>query len=302
MGRDYRAAGAKSMIAALIRFLSKEKPPRKFPLSDHDRIAHELRPCDVLLVEGRSRISAFIRWLTGSPWTHAALYIGRVYDIEDADIQRLVGLHHDGDPSERLVVESLLGHGTVVRPLEKYRQDHLRVCRPGRLAYQDGQQVIRYAASRLGVDYDVRQIFDLARLLFPWSILPRRWASSLFTERSGRRLSTICSTMIAEAFGYVQYPILPLVKSSEGDELQLFRRNPRLCTPSDFDYSPYFDIVKYSFVDFYHEEYHLLPWRGTGQLSEDELGLYVQPSAPDVDTVEKAIASAVETAGSGGKP
>ena len=284
------------MIAALLRYLTRQKPPRQFPLSDYERIAHELRPCDVVLVEGRSRVSAFIRWLTSSPWTHAALYIGRLHDIEDADIRELVSLHYDGEPSDRLVVESLLGQGTVVRSLAEYRQDHLRVCRPGRLAYQDGQQVIRYAASRLGLDYDVRQIFDLARLLAPLSILPRRWASSLFANPRGR-LRTICSTMIAEAFGYVQYPILPLVKATEGKEMQLFRRNPRLCTPSDFDYSPYFDIIKYSFVDFYHEEYHLLPWRGTGELSEDELGLYVQPGMPDVDGVEKAIASAVETKG-----
>ena len=69
--------------------------------------------------------------------------------------------------------------------------------------------------------------------------------------------------MIAEAFGHIQFPILPLVKRIEGDRVQLFRRNPKLCVPSDFDYSPYFDIIKYPFLDFHHyAEQRLLPWRG----------------------------------------
>ena len=55
--------------------------------------------------------------------------------------------------------------------------------------------------------------------------------------------------MIAEAFATVQFPILPLVQRDEGDHMQLFRRNPKLCTPSDFDYSPYFEIIKYPFLD-----------------------------------------------------
>ncbi|MGI9323566.1 MAG: YiiX/YebB-like N1pC/P60 family cysteine hydrolase, partial [Pseudomonadales bacterium] len=271
------------------------------PLSDFGRISHELKPCDVLLVEGRSRISDLIRWLTNSPWTHAALYLGRLYDIEDEELRALVQSHYDGDPSDRLVIESQLGQGTIVTPLDAYKADHLRICRPVRLSFEDGQRVIRYAASRLGVDYDVRQIFDLARFLVPWSVLPRRWASTLFIKRSrgrflgvrSRRMKTVCSTMIAEAFGYVQFPILPLVKRTENNKMRLFRRNPRLCTPSDFDYSPYFEIIKYSFVDFYHEDYHLLPWHGPGELSPDEMGMYVQPDELDAGEVDEAIASAV---------
>ena len=51
--------------------------------SDFERLRYELRPCDVILVEGYSRVSRVIRWITNSPWTHAALYIGRLHDIED---------------------------------------------------------------------------------------------------------------------------------------------------------------------------------------------------------------------------
>ena len=100
--------------------------------------------------------------------------------------------------------------------------------------------------------------------------------------------------MIAEAFAYVQFPILPLVKHTEDEEVQLFRRNPKLCTPSDFDYSPYFEVIKYPFVDFYHEEYHLLPWKGTGMLSKEEADLYFESEHPDVEQVEIAIAEAIK--------
>ena len=68
--------------------------------------------------------------------------------------------------------------------------------------------------------------------------------------------------MIAEAFASIQYPILPLVKRSENHEVKIYRRNPKLCTPSDFDYSPYFDIIKYPFMNFAQSQphYRLLPW------------------------------------------
>ena len=74
--------------------------------------------------------------------------------------------HYDGDAGDQLLVESLLGYGTIVRPLEVYRHDHLRICRPSGITHPDAQHVVRYAVSRLGVDYDVRQIFDLARFFF----------------------------------------------------------------------------------------------------------------------------------------
>jgi hypothetical protein len=82
--------------------------------------------------------------------------------------------------------------------------------------------------------------------------------------------------MIAEAFGSIQFPILPLVKRIENDRVQLFRRNPKLCVPRDFDYSPYFDIIKYPFLDFEHEaDQRLLPWRGPISLTREERDFYL---------------------------
>jgi len=280
----------------LIAWLNKEQTPRNYPLSDYERICYELKPCDVILIEGRSRVSNVIRWITQSPWTHAALYIGRVHDIEDPELSEIVSNHYDGDPADRLVIESLLGRGTLVSNLQVYDKEHLRLCRPSRLSLKDSKQAIRYAISRLGLDYDVRQIFDLARFLLPWFILPRKWRSTLFESNPGESTKTVCSTMIAESFAFVQFPILPLVKESGNDNMQLFRRNPKLCTPSDFDYSPYFEIIKYPFIDFRHDQdYHLLPWEGSSELSDEETKLYINPDSKlDPQAVDQSIMEAVE--------
>jgi hypothetical protein len=69
--------------------------------------------------------------------------------------------------------------------------------------------------------------------------------------------------MIAEAFDFVQFPILPLIKVDDEQNIQLFRRNPKLCVPSDFDYSPYFEIIKYPYLEYQNQlDYRLLPWNG----------------------------------------
>ena len=245
----------------LSRWLQRRRPPRIIPLSDFDRIRHELKPSDVLLVEGRSRISDVIKVVTQSPWSHATLYIGRLHDIENEESRAALSRRSAFPPSTQLVIESQLGAGTLVRALTEYADDHVRICRPVGLSAEDAQTISTHAINSLGLNYDIRQIFDLARFLFPWGILPRRWRSSLFRTRAGSETRTVCSTMIAEAFAAVEFPILPLVQRSEQDRIRLYRRNPKLCTPSDFDYSPYFEIIKYPFYDFADTpSYKLLPW------------------------------------------
>ena len=245
----------------LSRWLQRRRPPRIIPLSDFDRIRHELKPGDVLLVEGRSRISDVIKVVTQSPWSHATLYIGRLHDIENEESRAALSRRSAFPPSTQLVIESQLGAGTLVCALTEYADDHVRICRPVGLSAEDAQTISTHAINSLGLNYDIRQIFDLARFLFPWGILPRRWRSSLFRTRAGSETRTVCSTMIAEAFAAVEFPILPLVQRSEQDRIRLYRRNPKLCTPSDFDYSPYFEIIKYPFYDFADTpSYKLLPW------------------------------------------
>ncbi len=249
----------------LAEWLNHEYEIHDVPLCDFDRLAFEARPCDVLLVEGRSRVSQVIKTITQSIWTHSAIYVGRLHDIDDPVLRELVESHYEGDPHAQLLIEPILGRGTIVTPLEAYRGEHLRICRPKGLSRLDTQAVIKHVVQHLGVEYDFRQMLDLARFLFPYGILPRRWRSTLFEHNAGIPTKTVCSSMIASAFNDVDYPILPVIHQEENGRYRLYKRNTRLYKPSDFDTSPYFDIVKYPFMGFDNlAAYRQLPWSDHG--------------------------------------
>lgn len=265
----------------LTKSLMKEEPPapHSTPLYDFDRLCYELRPGDVLLNEGRSQVSEVIKLVTQSPWTHSCLYIGRLYDIENPIIRARVQANYTGDPNDQLIIEALLGEGTIVSPLIKYQDEHIRICRPKSLSPHDAQQVITYAVKQVGLDYDVRHILDLLRFMFPYSFLPRRWRSSLFAKNPGKQTRTVCSTMMAEAFHAVKFPILPFAEKTLDGKIHLFQRNPRLYTPKDFDYSPYFDIIKYPFFGLDDISiYKRLPWENEEVYCNDLNDCYVKAS------------------------
>ncbi len=252
------------------KWLNRESEPPMFSQCDFERLRYGLRPGDVLLIEGRTRVSEVIKQITQSRWTHAALYIGRIHDIEDEQVKQKIALFGDFEPSEQLIIEGLLGKGTILNKLSEYSKDNIRVCRPSALAYADAYTVIKYAIQHLGTPYNVRQLIDLARLLLPWGIIPRRWRSSLFTHHAGEPTRTVCSSMIAEAFSSVDYPILPSFKKVGKDRVELIKRNTKLYTPADFDYSPFFKIIKFPFggkQDNAH--YRELPWNQDGLMTDD---------------------------------
>lgn len=263
--------GIRGWLARTITvWLTAEKPADQAPLCDFERIRYELRPGDVLLVEGRTRISEVIKNITQSPWTHSALYLGRIGDIDDLRVRERIATCFGGDPNAQLVIEALLGRGTVISLLDKYRHDHLRICRPAGLSRRDAQTVIAYTVNHLGCEYDVRQLLDLARFLFPYGVVPRRWRSTLFEHNAGFPTRTVCSSMIAAAFNHVHFPVLPVMRRLENGELRLYKRNARLYTPRDFDYSPYFEIIKFPFLDIEDRAlYRNLPWDREGQICND---------------------------------
>lgn len=266
------------------RWLNRERPPADSLLCDFDRLSYEIRPADIVLVEGRTRVGDVIKVITQSRWSHAAIYIGRLYDIDNPDLREQVLRHYQGDPNDQLVVEALLGEGTVVRPLSSYTEDNLRMCRPKGLSRADAQGVIEYVIERLGTEYDLRQILDLARFLLPYGLLPRRWRSSLFEHSCGNQTRTVCSTMIAEAFGSVRFPVLPFLQRGAGVDTKLIKRNPKLFTPSDFDYSPYFEIIKYPMfgvddIGLYRQ----LPWGADDVVCNDALA--------DCDRIDTGLAA-----------
>jgi len=266
--------------------------------SDFDRLRFEVKPCDVVLVEGRSRISSIIKTITVSNWTHAALYVGRLHDIEDPQTRDILARHWNGDPGEQLVIEALLGDGTIVAPLSKYRGHHLRICRPAGISRRDAFAVILHAAERLGLNYDIRQVLDLARFMFPWSILPRKWRSSLFVHNAGAPTHNVCSSMIARAFHSVHFPVLPLLAHGADGSVKLYQRNFKLFTPKDFDTSPYFNIIKYPMFAFDElAVYRNLPWDQDGAVFDqlrERFDVVVEGCLPDPEVMDE-IRDADET-------
>ena len=226
----------------LAQRLSREAPGEApFVPSDPASLRRAMRPADVLLVASGSMLSTAIKYLSQSTWSHAALYVGDV----------LEGTVGGGEPHQ--LIEVVLGEGCISAPLSKYERFHTRICRPIALTDADRDEVIRFMVSRLGTQYDMRNIVDLARYLLPTPPVPTRWRRRMIALGSGEPTRAICSTMIAEAFGRVRYPILPRIErvvAKKRGMSQLSRReilhirHHSLYAPADFDLSPYFKIIK----------------------------------------------------------
>jgi Permuted papain-like amidase enzyme, YaeF/YiiX, C92 family len=217
-------------------------------------LAAALRPGDVLLVEGNTRVSVAIKYLTQSTWSHATLYIG------DA-----LGPAAPGE-EPKVLIEADIVEGVRAVPLSMYAKMHTRICRPVGMSPEDLRKVIDYVISRTGHRYDMKNVWDLARYLLPTPPVPVRWRRRMIGLGSGDPTRAICSTLIAQAFQSVGYPILPdVVMEKTGDPacLDCYRETLRirhysLYTPRDFDISSYFEIVKPTLTSGF--DYRKLTW------------------------------------------
>ncbi len=202
-------------------------------------MASTLLPGDVLLIEGSSRVSVAIKYLTQSTWSHAALYL-------DAEARQKTG--HDLP----MLIEADMQEGVRLVPLTKYEHVHTPICRPLGLAPDDVQRLIADALTHVGQTYDLRNLFDLARYLLPTPPVPTHWRRRMIALGSGEPTKAICSSLIATLFQNIRYPILPDIEyipeeHPGGDACCaeiLHIRNSSLYAPRDFDISPYFQIIK----------------------------------------------------------
>src|ERR1700757_1030345 len=204
-----------------------------FTQNDSKALRDTLRRGDVLLVEGKSHISGGIKYLTQSTWSHSALYVGP-----------MAGAETHGEP--HVLIEANIDEGVVSAPLSKYLHCQTRICRPVGLSEADCEKVCRYASERIGFGYDFKNVVDLMRYLFPWP-MTQRWRRRTIALGSGDANRIICSSLIAQAFDAVRYPILPeitQVDSPTGRREVAEIRHPSLYAPRDFDISPYFAVVK----------------------------------------------------------
>lgn len=239
----------------LASYLSRPDP-RYQPLatSDPQALAAAIEPGDVLLVEGNTRFSTAIKYLSQSTWSHAALYVGDAVGPEASGTTR------------QWLVEADVVDGVVAVPLEKYAGMHTRICRPVGIGAEDRARIVQFALDRIGLRYDLKNIFDLVRYLLPQPPVPVRWRRRMLALGSGDPTRAICSTLIAQAFQSVRYPILPSVtrKPAARDDCNdcydeiLHIRHHSLFVPRDFDISPYFEIVKPTLVGGF--DYKSIVW------------------------------------------
>src|SRR6056297_188613 len=213
-----------------------------------------LKAGDILLVDGSSRLSSAIKYITQSTWSHAALFIGKP-EIRSGK--------SSGDPE---LIEADLKEGVQAVPLRKYCQLHTRICRPVGLSDDEIQEVIRFMIDKIGYKYDLKNIIDLARYLIQHPPIPKNKRRRLLALGSGDPTKAICSSLIAQAYQLVEYPILPVIDVDETDskavkksqEEILHIRHHSLFAPRDFDVSPYFKIIKPSIRKGF--DHHDLTW------------------------------------------
>ena len=144
--------------------------------SDQQTLLRCLQTGDVLLIEGNQKLSAGIKYLTQSTWSHAAIYIGdALVKTNDASNDQYPGR----------LIEVNLGDGCVAVPLAKYETYNTRICRAIGLSEKERQEIVDYMIANLGIKYDVRNIFDLVRYLIPTPPVPVRWRRRLLSLGSG---------------------------------------------------------------------------------------------------------------------
>lgn len=205
--------------------------------SDPQTLRRTLEPGDILLIEGNQRISATIKYLTQSTWSHAALCVGD---------------YPGGPGAGPHFIEADALAGVHMVSCDAFADLHVRICRAVGLDTAEIDAICGFAIARLGHDYDLRNVFDLARYLFPTPPVPAGWRRRMIALGSGEPTKAICSSLIAQAFQSVRYPILPIITREMVDDRDcrdcirdiLHIRHHSLFVPRDFDVSPYFEVIK----------------------------------------------------------
>ena len=256
----------------MAHFLAKpHKNDELFSTSNPQLLQRTLRKGDILLIEGTSRFSTSIKFFTQSTWSHATLYIGDHLGQKDGE-------------EYLCLLEVDIEEGVRVVPLSMYHEQHSRICRPIGLSESEINDVIQFAVSRIGNSYDLKNIFDLARFLIPTPPIPTRWRRRAFSLGSGDPTRAICSSLIAQAFQSINYPILPDISYENPRDSRRIdnyrkmhrRRDPSLFAPRDFDVSPYFEVIKPIVQNGFN--HHNLHW------DENIIDL---PSSNEIEVIEE---------------
>ena len=176
----------------LAKFLTKERIYKDaYYRVSIENIKSSVKPGDVVLVEGQSRASSAIQFITGSNWSHAAVFIGKAKSFNHC------------------LIEVKAVEGCKYTDVNAYRHHNLRICRPIFLNDKKRAIIIKHLKKKIGSKYDLRNIFDLIRYVYPNPPVPKKFRRNLIGIGAGNPTKAICSSLIADAFKEVDHPILP---------------------------------------------------------------------------------------------
>ncbi len=253
--------------------------------NDLEALHRHAAPGDVIVVEGDQRISAVIRYLTQSSWSHAALYVGDELLHRDEEL-RAESLACFGSDAHHMIIEALLD-GVVASPISKYQHLNMRICRPHGLKPHDLKKLMDEALRSLGWRYDLRNILDLLRHLLP-PVTPSRFRREAPWLGSAVPTEVICSSHLGHLFRGVGFPVLPDIEPLDESErlpmgqtprglrrlftrrnaapypVRFRERHPSLLTPRDFDLSPWFEVIKFNTIADAGFDYDRILWADAG--------------------------------------
>jgi hypothetical protein len=236
-----------------------ETPARHYRqriFNNMDRFYQCIRPGDVLLVEGRSKISRIIGLFSKSHWTHVALYVGDRLIQKDVPDRNRYRQHYGGEAS-RMIVEAFSGLGVIAAPAVKYHDHNIRICRPYGISPGDRRRVVDDVSAQLGKHYDDQNILDIALMLLPSPVNPVKRKGNQTCLGACTDFEVICSGMIARSFQRVGYPIVPAfaptghrgpAHSESPYGARLIMRHFSQILPRDFDLSPNFEVIKFNII------------------------------------------------------
>src|SRR5258708_14091554 len=138
------------MGGRLATYLAQPIRGAQTEIASLEQLAAALKPGDVLLVEGNTRVSVAIKYLTQSTWSHAMFYIG------DA-----LGSPAPGE-APKVLVEADILYGIRAVPLSDVSGMNTRICRPVGLSKEDLQPVLWFTVSPIGRAHKPLKMFLLA--------------------------------------------------------------------------------------------------------------------------------------------
>src|SRR5216683_8213561 len=210
------------LFAALAVFLTQ--PVKRYSpatTADPESLSAVLRNGDVLLTEGNTRAAALIKRITRSTWSHVSMYVG---PLEEG-------------PDPRCIVEADMAAGVRSIRLSEVQGLNIRVLRPIGLNDAVRDRLAEWVVSQIGGEYDHRHAWALARRFL--RIAPK---SSVTPAPNGIVHSAtrfICSSLLANAFALVGYPIPPIHTAAAA----VSAADHRYVMPGDFERAPVFEVV-----------------------------------------------------------